>query len=88
MIILTVYLLPLGIINNNNSLYYLHMKHFVGYSKAPEQLQSSTRHICQSPNMKSMGCEPATIRTVDIGAHCTTYYVTGEDSMNVSAIAE
>ena len=33
----------------------------VGYSKAPEQLQSSTRPICHSHVMMSMGREPATI---------------------------
>ena len=38
------------------------MKLFVGYSKAPEQLQGSARPICQSHTMMNMGCEPATIR--------------------------
>ena len=34
----------------------------VGYSKAPEQPQSSTRPICHSHAMTSTGREPATIR--------------------------
>ena len=37
------------------------MKLLVGYSKAPEQLQSSARPICQSHTMTSTGREPATI---------------------------
>ena len=32
----------------------------VGYSKAPEQPQSSTRPICHSHGMTSTGREPAT----------------------------
>ena len=38
------------------------MKLFVGYSKAPEQPQSSDRNICQSHTMTSTGLEPATTR--------------------------
>ena len=34
----------------------------MGYSKAPEQQQSSARSICHSHTMSSTGCEPATIR--------------------------
>ena len=34
----------------------------VGYSKAPEQPQSSARPICHSHAMTRTGCEPATIR--------------------------
>ena len=34
----------------------------VGYSKAPEQPQNSTRPICHSHAMTSTGCESATIR--------------------------
>ena len=34
----------------------------VGYSKAPEQQQSSARPICHSHTMTSTGREPATIR--------------------------
>ena len=34
----------------------------MGYSKAPEQLQSSARPICHSHTMASTGHEPATIR--------------------------
>ena len=33
----------------------------VGYSKAPEQPQSSARHICHSHAMMRTGREPATI---------------------------
>ena len=33
----------------------------VGYSKAPEQPQSSARHICHSHAMTRTGREPATI---------------------------
>ena len=39
----------------------LHIKLFVGYSKAPEQPQSSARPICQSRTITSMVWEPATI---------------------------
>ena len=35
----------------------------VGYSKAPEQPQSSARPICHSHAMTRTGREPATIRT-------------------------
>ena len=38
------------------------MKLFVGYSKAPEQPQSSARPICHSHTMTNTGHEPATIR--------------------------
>ena len=34
----------------------------VGYSKAPEQPQSSARPMCHSHAMTRMGREPATIR--------------------------
>ena len=34
----------------------------VGYSKAPEQLQSSTWPVCHSHAMTRTGREPATIR--------------------------
>ena len=34
----------------------------VGYSKAPEQPQSSARPVCHSHTMTSTGREPATIR--------------------------
>ena len=37
------------------------MKLFVGYSKAPEQPQTSARPLCQSHTITSTGCEPATI---------------------------
>ena len=51
------------------------MKLFVGYSKAPEQPQSSARPICQSHAMTSTGREPALLH---IGARRTTHYATGE----------
>ena len=38
------------------------MKLFVGYSKAPEQPQSSARPMCHSHTMTNTGREPATIR--------------------------
>ena len=41
-------------------------KFVVGYSKAPEQPQSCTRPMCNSPTMTSTGREPATI-------HIATY---------------
>ena len=37
-------------------------KFVVGYSKAPEQPQSSARPICHSQAMTMTGHEPATIR--------------------------
>ena len=54
----------------------------MGYSKAPEQPQSSARPICHSHAMTSTGREPATIRIaacIRIGArratHCATFLV-------------
>ena len=38
------------------------MKLFVGYSKAPEQPQSSARPMCHSHTMTNTGREPATTR--------------------------
>ena len=35
----------------------------MGYSKVPEQLQSSARPICHSHNMANTGREPATMHT-------------------------
>ena len=40
----------------------------VGYSKAPEQLQSSARPICHSHPTTSTGNEPATIRIAAYGS--------------------
>ena len=40
----------------------------MGYSKAPEQPQSSARPICHSHAMTRTGREPATIRTAAYGA--------------------
>ena len=48
----------------------------VGYSKAPEQPQSSARPICHSHAMTRTGREPATIRIAaqELNAlrHCTS----------------
>ena len=42
---------------------FIRLQEFVvGYSKAPEQPQSSTRPICHSHAMTRTGREPATIR--------------------------
>ena len=55
------------------------MKLFVGYSKAPEQLQSSTRPIYHSHAMANTGREPATIHIAAyIGARRATHYATGD----------
>ena len=59
--------------NNNNNNYYYYYKDkdedlffgpqefVVGYSKAPEQPQSSARPICHSHSMTKKGREPPTI---------------------------
>ena len=48
----------------------------VGYSKAPEQLQSSARPTCHCHTMTSTGREPATIR---IAAYRSSpHYATGD----------
>ena len=53
----------------------------VGYSKAPEQPQSSARPICHSHTMTSTGREPATTRIAAyIGARRATHYATGDDT--------
>ena len=49
----------------------------VGYSKAPEQPQSSARPICHSHAMTRTGREPATICTAAYGARRATHYATG-----------
>ena len=55
------------------------MKLFVGYSKAPEQPQSSARPMCHSHTMTNTGREPATIRIAAyIGARRATHYATGD----------
>ena len=51
----------------------------VGYSKAPEQPQSSARPICHSHVMTRTGREPATICTAAYGARRATHYATGDD---------
>ena len=48
---------------------FIGMQEFVvGYSKAPEQPQSSARPICHSHAMTRTGREPATICTAAYGA--------------------
>ena len=51
----------------------------VGYSKAPEQPQSSARPICHSHAMTRTGREPATITHCCIGARRATHCATGDD---------
>ena len=48
----------------------------VGYSKAPEQPQSSARPVCHSHAMTRTGREPATICTAAYGARRATHYAT------------
>ena len=43
----------------------------MGYSKAPEQPQSSARPICHSHTMTRTGREPATVR-IAASTHCAT----------------
>ena len=57
------------------------MKLFMGYSKAPEQPQSSARPMCHSHTMTNTGREPATIRMLHIGARRATHYAMGDDSI-------
>ena len=59
----------------------------VGYSKAPEQPQSSARPICHSHTMRRMGREPATIRTAAYGAPRATHCTTGDDSPSTCFIS-
>ena len=51
----------------------------MGYSKAPEQPQSSARPICHSHAMTRTGREPATIHTAAYGARRATHYAMGDD---------
>ena len=51
----------------------------VGYSKAPEQPQSSAGPICHSHAMTRTGREPATICSAVYGARRATHYATGDD---------
>ena len=60
----------------------------VGYSKAPEQPQSSARPICHSHTMTRTGREPATIRTAAYGARRATHCATGDDSKYTSKTHE
>ena len=50
----------------------------MGYSKAPEQPQSSARPMCHSHAMTRTGREPATICTAAYGARRATHYATGD----------
>ena len=54
------------------------MKLFVGYSKAPEQPQSSARPICHSYTMANTGREPATIHIAAYRSCRATQYATGD----------
>ena len=54
----------------------------MGYSKAPEQPQSSAGPICHSQAMTRTGREPATIYALlHIGARCATHCATGDDHL-------
>ena len=55
----------------------------MGYSKAPEQPQSSARPICHSHAMTRTGREPATIRTAAYGARRATHCATGDDDHEI-----
>ena len=48
--------------DNDKDLFSGPQEFVVGYSKAPEQPQSSARPICHSHAMTRTGREPATIR--------------------------
>ena len=51
----------------------------MGYSKAPEQPQSSARPICHSHTMMSTRCEPATICIAAYRSSPVTHCATGDD---------
>ena len=51
----------------------------MGYSKAPEQPQSSARPICHSHTMTRTGRKQATIRTAAYGARRATHCATGDE---------
>ena len=57
----------------------------MGYSKAPEQPQSSARPICHSHVMTRTGREPATICTAAYGARRATHYATGDDDVGAKS---
>ena len=48
--------------DKDNDLFIGPQEFVVGYSKAPEQPQSSAKPICHSHTMTRMGREPATVR--------------------------
>ena len=50
----------------------------VRYSKAPKQPQSSTRPICHSHTMMSMGANQPPYALLHIGAHRATHCATGD----------
>ena len=66
-------------IHKDKDLFIGRQEFVVGYSKAPEQPQSSARPICHSHAMTNTGREPATI-CICIGAHRATHYATGDDT--------
>ena len=53
----------------------------VGYSKVPEQPQSSARPICHSYTMTSTGCNQPPYTLLPIGACRTTHCATGDDNI-------
>ena len=53
------------------------MKLFVGYSKTPEQPQSSARPICQSHTMTNTGANQRRYALLHIGARRAMHYATG-----------
>ena len=55
------------------------MKLFVGYSKAPEQPQSSARPICQPHTMANTGVNQRPYALLHIRARRATHYATGDD---------
>ena len=55
------------------------MKLFVGYSKSPEQPQSSARPICHSHTMMNTGANQRPYSLLHVGARRTTHYATGDE---------
>ena len=56
------HMLPLSKLDGRMDLFIGPEEFVVGYSKAPEQPQSSARPICHSHTMTRTGREPATLR--------------------------
>ena len=59
----------------------------MGYSKAPEQSQTSARPICHSHAMTSTGSEPATIRICCI-EELATLCIAPRETMGVMLLTE